>query len=104
MRSPTMAESEPENQVKPHTRVWFARLRAAIWTASIIPAVLWWHNSVLFVIVASIYANVESGIAAAEAADDSHVLKQLVKLEEQNQELRKQNEEILSILRERTSS
>jgi hypothetical protein len=27
------------------------------WAALAVPAVLWWHDSVLFVILASIYAN-----------------------------------------------
>lgn len=44
---------------------------AVFWTVAIIPALIWWPNSVLFVIFASVWANVYSAMAAMEAANDS---------------------------------
>lgn len=62
-------------------RVWFARARAATWVIlGIVSFPLGWANSVVLVWIASVYANVESGIAAGEAADDSAVLAELAHL------------------------
>jgi hypothetical protein len=61
--------------------VWFHRSCALVWALMAVPALLWWPDSVAFVIVASIYANVKSDWGAAEAADDSQVLDKLEKLE-----------------------
>lgn len=61
--------------------VWFHRASAAVWLLLAIPALLWWRASVLFVIAASIYANVKSDIGAANAADDSAVLARLDRIE-----------------------
>lgn len=57
--------------------VWFHRFRAIVWAALIVPALLWWPESVAFVIIASVYANVVSDWSAAEAADDREVLDKL---------------------------
>ncbi len=57
--------------------VWFHRASACVWALLMAPALLWWPDSVAFVIVASIYANVKSDWGAAEAADDSRVLDRL---------------------------
>ena len=46
-----------------------------------IPALLWWKNSVLFVIGLSLFANFYSAVSALEAADDSKVMKRLDELE-----------------------
>lgn len=61
--------------------VWFHRSGALIWTVAVIPAYLWWKDSVTFVIAASIYANVKSDWGAAEAADDREVLDALARIE-----------------------
>lgn len=63
-------------------------LLSLTWLALAIPAILIWQESILFVIFASVYANVASEFAAyeatkgaREAADDSQVLAKLAQLE-----------------------
>lgn len=63
-------------------RVLFHRSASILWLLSLIPALLWWKESVLFVIVASIYANVASEWAAAEASDNREILERLRKMED----------------------
>lgn len=62
-------------------RVWFHRCSAFTWIALAVPATLWWRESVYFVILASIYANVKSDWSASEAADDRAIMRRLDKLE-----------------------
>lgn len=62
-------------------RVWFHRARAAGWIIAGAAALIWWRDSIVFVIVASVYANVISDWTAAEAADDSAVLERLKHIE-----------------------
>lgn len=62
--------------------VWFNRISALVWLGLSIPAFLFWRDSVMFVIAASIYANVKSDVGAAEAADDRTVLDKLAEIEE----------------------
>lgn len=64
------------------TRVQFHRLRAGIWLALLIPALIWWREEIWFVIVASVYANIMSDWGAAEAADDRQVMNRLDELEQ----------------------
>lgn len=52
-----------------------------MWLVLTVPALLWWPNSVAFVIIASIYANVKSDWGAAEAADDRDVIERLERIE-----------------------
>jgi hypothetical protein len=55
--------------------VWFGRARAAFWVAAGAVAWLTGHaDSVALVWWASVYANIESGMATATAADDREVL------------------------------
>ena len=68
--------------VKPGWRILVHRVGAVLWALLLIPAVLWWQTSVLFVIIASVYANVKSDFGAAEAADDRAVLDRLSELEQ----------------------
>jgi hypothetical protein len=42
-----------------------------------VPALLWWRDSVLFVIALSLFANFYAAISALEAADDSKVMEKL---------------------------
>lgn len=57
--------------------VWLHRVCAVGWTIALIPALLWWRESIVFVIIASVYANIKSDWGAAEAADDHRVIEQL---------------------------
>lgn len=68
--------------------VWFHRLSALTWALASVPALLFWQTSVLFVIIASIYANVKSDWTAAVAADDRTVLTELCNLREEIAALR----------------
>lgn len=58
-----------------------------MWAASAVPAWLWWRDSVLFVIAASIFANVYAAVSALEAADDSAVREDLVEVKAMLREL-----------------
>jgi hypothetical protein len=60
---------------------------ALIWTVSAVPAWLWWRDSVLFVIAASIFANVYAAVSALEAADDSAVREDLAEVKAMLREL-----------------
>lgn len=40
---------------------------AVTWVVLAIPALLWWKDSVLFVIILSLYANMEASLAAYNA-------------------------------------
>lgn len=42
-------------------------IRAWIWIALIIPGVIWWKESVLFVIILSLAANIDTALGAHEA-------------------------------------
>lgn len=56
----------------------FARGRALLWLAlGVLSWPLGWMNSVALVWMASVYANVESGFATGEAADDREVTRRL---------------------------
>lgn len=63
---------------------------AILWVLLIPPALLWWKESVLFVILLSLYANYESSMAAREAKKDHQQIEEthtmvLELLEERNQ-------------------
>ncbi len=63
-------------------KIWTHRILASVWAALAVPGTLWWPNSVLFVIIASVYANVASELAAAEAADDRDLADRLDHIEQ----------------------
>lgn len=66
----------------------FARLRAAFWAVLGLASVpLGWVNSVALVWAASVYANIASEIASAEAADDQAVLDRLDVIEDKLDQL-----------------
>src|SRR5687767_8547003 len=78
-------------------RVRFARLRALLWAVvGIVSFPLGWANSVVLVWIASVYANVESGIAAGEAADDEAVLAEVRAVRAEVAELREMLHSIIS--------
>lgn len=70
-------------------RVWFHRVSAFAWIAMLYPAVRYWPESVLFVILASLYANIMTAWSASEAADDRQILEKLDRLEKLIKEGRK---------------
>jgi len=83
----------------PTARVRFARVRALLW--AILGAVsvpLGWANSVFLVWMASVYANVESGIAAGEAADDTDVTGRLDRIEANQRRMEASQQRILDLL------
>lgn len=51
------------------------------------PALLWWRDSVLFVIGLSLFANFYAAISALEAADDSAVREDLAEVKAMLREL-----------------
>jgi len=63
-------------------KVWFHRAGAIFWTLLVVPAWLWWRESLILVIAASFYANIKSDWGAAEAADDRAVMEAIGKIEE----------------------
>lgn len=52
-------------------KVWYQRhkylLRAWFWIAAIVPTLIWWRESVLWVAIMSLYNNIETAFAAHEA-------------------------------------
>lgn len=49
---------------------------------------IWWRQSVAFVIAASVYANIKADWANSEAADNRDVLARLERIESGNRETR----------------
>jgi hypothetical protein len=62
-------------------KVWFYRARAAGWILAGAAALVWWRDSIVFVIIASIYANVSGDLGASEAADDRDICDRLDRIE-----------------------
>lgn len=82
--------------LKENTPSWLTRRNVhlglgVLWILLLIPAFLFWKESILFVIVMSIYANVEASFAAREGAS----------AEKEQKESRKRIEETLSKLYDR---
>lgn len=63
--------------------MWTHRSLAAFFALLAIPAVLWWAESVLFVILLSLATQVSASLASAEAADDRSICDRLDRIEEQ---------------------
>lgn len=63
-------------------KVWVHRAAAIICLALTPPAVIWWRNSVLFVIVISLATQIYAALSAAEGADDSAVTERLDRIEQ----------------------
>ncbi len=62
-------------------KVWLHRGLAAFFTALIIPACLWWRNSIIFVILLSLATQISTEMSAAEAADDRTLADRLDRIE-----------------------
>lgn len=62
----------------PNRRARFARARALGWAvAGAVAYPLGWWHAVAFVTAASLYANIESGFATGEAADNREIMDEL---------------------------
>ncbi len=64
-----------------HRKVWLHRGLALLFTALVIPACLWWKDSILFVILLSLATQISTEAGAAEAADDRSLADQLDRIE-----------------------
>jgi hypothetical protein len=67
---------------KPCRRVWVHRSVALACLALTPPAIIWWRDSVLFVILISLATQTYTALSAAEGADDSAVTEQLDRIEQ----------------------
>lgn len=56
------------------TWVWRRRhlVLAALWALLVVPSILWWKESIIFVILLSLYANFESSLAAHHALESEN--------------------------------
>lgn len=63
-------------------RVWIHRAVAILCVALVYPAVHWWSESVLFVILISLATQAYAALSSAEAADDRAVTDRLDRLEQ----------------------
>lgn len=71
-------------------KVWVHRSLAAFWVLLAIPGALWWSESIMFVILASLYANAAASWSSAEASDDRSVCDRLDRMQHQLDELLEQ--------------
>ena len=62
-------------------KVWLHRGLALFFTALAVPAVIWWSDSVLFVILLSLATQISTEADASEAADDRTLGDQLDRIE-----------------------
>ncbi len=62
-------------------RVWLHRALALVCAALAYPAVRWWRDSILFVILLSLATQASTEWGAAEAADDDRLAEQLDRIE-----------------------
>jgi hypothetical protein len=62
-------------------RVWVHRAATIICVLLAIPGILWWRESVLFVILISLATQAWTSLGAAEAADDREVCDRLDRIE-----------------------
>lgn len=60
--------------------VWLHRGLAIFFTLLAVPAVLWWKQSILFVILLSLATQISTEVGAAAAADDRKVSAQLAEI------------------------
>jgi hypothetical protein len=64
-------------------RVWIHRAATVICVVLAVPGILWWKNSILFVIMLSLATQAWTSYGAAEAADDRAVTDRLAHVEAQ---------------------
>jgi hypothetical protein len=61
----------------------FHRISATFWALLLIPALIWWRDSVTFVILASVYANIQIAWSGAQVTDEHELLQRLARIEEE---------------------
>lgn len=64
------------------SKVWLHRSLAAFFTLLAIPAVIWWQQSIMFVILLSLATQISTELGAAEAADDRTLADQQDRIED----------------------
>jgi membrane protein implicated in regulation of membrane protease activity len=62
-------------------RVWIHRIATAVCVLLAVPGVLWWSQSVLFVILISLATQAWTSWGASEAADDRALIERLARIE-----------------------
>jgi hypothetical protein len=62
-------------------RVWLHRTLALVCVALAYPAIRWWRDSILFVILLSLATQASTSWGAAEAADDDELARRLDRIE-----------------------
>ncbi len=62
-------------------RVWIHRSATTICVLLAVPGILWWSESVLFVILISLTTQAYTSWSAAEAADDRELSNRLARIE-----------------------
>jgi hypothetical protein len=67
-------------------KVWAHRVAALTCLALTPPAVIWWRDSVLFVILISLATQIYAALSAAEAADDTAITERLDRIEQHLEE------------------
>lgn len=68
--------SAARNLKSPEFQAHFHAYMTLFWLVMIVPAVLWWKESILFVIIISLWANVASHWASFQAAHAEKRVKQ----------------------------
>lgn len=56
-------------------------VRAIFWMCMILPTILWWRESVLWVAMMSLYANIETALGAHEARKTRKEMQQAANLD-----------------------
>jgi hypothetical protein len=62
-------------------RVLIHRIATAVCVLLALPAVLWWKNSILFVILISLSTQAYTSWGSAEAADEQEIVERLTRIE-----------------------
>lgn len=70
--------------------MWTHRIATLVCIVLAIPGVLWWKDSILFVILVSLATQAYTSLGAAEAADDRTVIDQQDRIEAKLDELLKE--------------
>lgn len=71
--------------MNPRRRVWIHRAATGVCVLLAVPAVLWWRNSIMFVILLSLATQAWTSwgsAEAAEAADDQELRRRLARIED----------------------